>query len=410
MRRVNPREGRLQVRQDVRRHSAGRHLRGGEPIRRRPRLHGRRRELHAGGPRLRAPSGNRDLREPFRERDRGRRPQDDVRVGLGQPCHGRGGHRAGGRPGRDALPREPARVHLFPDPVPPVPRLHGGRRGQRHPPRPQVRGVRGLEQALRLPEGRRRGRHPQAGEVQGLHHRRLGGPGQDLRGARRHEVLPGAQRPHPRAVPEAPAGQLDPVDAGQRRPQPAGRRPLQLHGAQPHRPVALPRHERRGGPRAPALGPLRPPRHRREPQLQEQEHRRGQDRPLHAPHRGRHQVGPAHEGAHALCHPGEQPPARPAKPDRAHHRGRRRVPRRYRWHPVDHPRDARRPAEVQRVEQALRLRAHDRELRERGERRLLQAARRADHRAQPQAHHEVLRRRERYLPGAPAAPVVSDAH
>ena len=26
---------------------------------------------------------------------------------------------------------------------------------------------------------------PQAGEVQGLHHRRLGGPGQDLRGARR---------------------------------------------------------------------------------------------------------------------------------------------------------------------------------------------------------------------------------
>ena len=262
MRRVDPREGRLQVRQDVRRHSAGRHLRGGEPIRRRPRLHGRRRELHAGGPRLRAPSGNRDLREPFRERDRGRRPQDDVRVGLGQPCHGRGGHRAGGRPGRDALPREPARVHLFPDPVPPVPRLHGGRRGQRHPPRPQVRGVRGLEQALRLPEGRRRGRHPQAGEVQGLHHRRLGGPGQDLRGARRHEVLPGAQRPHPRAVPEAPAGQLDPVDAGQRRPQPAGRRPLQLHGAQPHRPVALPRHERRGGPRAPALGPLRSPRHR----------------------------------------------------------------------------------------------------------------------------------------------------
>lgn len=88
-----------------------------------------------------------------------------------------------------ALPREPARVHLFPDPVPPVPRLHGGRRGQRHPPRPQVRGVRGLEQALRLPEGRRRGRHPQAGEVQGLHHRRLGGPGQDLRGARRQNVI-----------------------------------------------------------------------------------------------------------------------------------------------------------------------------------------------------------------------------
>ena len=266
-----------------------------------------------------------------------------------------------------------------------------------------------MEQALRLPEGRRGGRHPQAREVQGLHHRRLGGPGQDLRGAGRHQVLPGAQRPHPGAVPQAPARELDAVDQRQRRPQPARRRPLQLHGAQPHRPLALLRHERRGGPRAPEVGELRPHRHRREPQLPQQEHRRGEEGPLHATHRGRHQERTPHEGAHALGHPGEQPPARPAQPDRAHHRGRRRLPRGHRRHPLHHTGDPRGAAALQRVEQAARRGAHDRELRRDGQRRLLQAARRAHHRAQPQAHHEVLRRGERHLPHEAAAAVVPDA-
>ena len=210
--------------------------------------------------------------------------------GLGQPCHGRGGHRAGGRPGRDALPREPARVHLFPDPVPPVPRLHGGRRGQRHPAPASS-----FEESVVWSKLYDFQKDAVVGAIRKLEKYKGCIIADSVGLGKTYEalaVMKYYQERNDRILvlcAEAPAGQLDPVDAGQRRPQPAGRRPLQLHGAQPHRPVALPRHERRGGPRAPALGPLRPPRHRREPQLQEQEHRRGQDRPLHAPHRGRHQ-------------------------------------------------------------------------------------------------------------------------
>ena len=88
--------------------------------------------------------------------------------------------------------------------------------------------------------------------------------------------------------------------------------PLRLRRAEPHRPVALLRHERRHRPRVPAVGQLRPSGHRREPQLPQQEHRRREDRPLHAPDRRRDTGGRAHQGADALGNAGEQQAARPA--------------------------------------------------------------------------------------------------
>ena len=64
----------------------------------------------------------------------------------------------------------------------------------------------------------------------------------------------------------------------------------------------------------------------------------------------------------------EQPSARPAQPDRDHHRGRRRVPGRGR-HPLHQQRDAQGATAIPGVEQARRRRAHHPVVRERRERR-----------------------------------------
>ena len=176
----------------------------GEPPWRGRVVHGVCRErLHPGGPGLRAPHGRRHGRQPLPDEHRGRRAQGNVRGRLEQPAARGGRDRRGHRPAGDPLPREPAGARVLPHALPPVPRLHGGPGGP-HQARTRLREVRRVEQALRLPEGRRRGRHPQAREVQGLHHRRLGGLGQDLRGACSHQVLRGAQRSRARAVPQAP--------------------------------------------------------------------------------------------------------------------------------------------------------------------------------------------------------------
>ncbi len=136
--------------------------------------------------------------------------------------------------------------------------------GDRHPQH------RGLEEALQVSARRRDRRDRQARTLRRLHHRRQRRPRKDVRGARDHQVPRAAQRPRARAVPEAPARQLDALQ-GQRPPQHPRRRPLQLRRAEPHRPVARRRAVRRHRPRARQLGQLRPRRHRRVAQLPQQE-------------------------------------------------------------------------------------------------------------------------------------------
>ena len=104
-----------------------------------------------------------------------------------------------------------------------------------------------------------------------LHHRRQRRPREDVRGARHHQVPRAAQRPRARALPQAPARQLDALQ-GQRPPQLPRARPLQLRRPEPHRPVARRRALRRHRPRPRQLGQLRPRRHRRVAQLPQQAH------------------------------------------------------------------------------------------------------------------------------------------
>ena len=129
----------------------------------------------------------------------------------------------------------------------------------------------------------------------------------DLRGARRHEVLPGEERPHPRARAQAPARELDALRRRQRRAQPPCRRPPELHGFEPHRPLSLYRLlGRRESGDAP-LGQLRPRRDRRVAQLPKQANRHHQEVPLRQAHGGHNKERRAHEGAHALRDAREQP-------------------------------------------------------------------------------------------------------
>ena len=173
-----------------------RHLPRRQPPRGVGGVHGVRFELlHSRGARLRAQARRHHRGEPFPDDPGGDGAQGDVRRDMGQPRPRRGRDGEGGGADRDALPREPAGVRLLPHALPPVQGLPRRRRGGPGHLCGGLRGLRRVEQALRLPEGRRGGRHPQAREVQGLHHRRQRRPGQDLRGAGRDQVLPGAKRP-----------------------------------------------------------------------------------------------------------------------------------------------------------------------------------------------------------------------
>ena len=383
---------RLSARQDVPRPQ--RRLRG------RP---ARQLQFHHAGP-----GAARDRQQRRTQSGRGRQPRPGRPARLVRRLVG--GRRAdGGRESRGAerigpaLRRPGAGLRLLPDAVPRVRRFSQRRTGRRD--RPDQAGAaryRHLEGTVRLPARRSESRDQQAPRPQRLRAGRQRRARQDVHRAGRRQVFRVEERARADPVSQEAAPQLDPLPR-QQFPQPVRRGPLPLRGAVAYRPVARERTGGRRRSRQPDLGELRPAGHRRIPQLPQQRpgaSDAGRKTPADALRKTRdrhHRPGRADQGPAGVGHAGQQRIVRPAQPDLLHRRrrrdaGRGRGPclRRESRRSLRQGNDPHRAGGIHALGAPTAAGPKEPRLGEGHRRRLLQAARRVEHRALPPADSALL--------------------